>query len=52
MTKTTKKSSEALNQARRRWGRADVLSGNPTPTTNPQPAPKAPAATMKARRAA
>lgn len=40
-----------LEEARRRWGAAEILSGNPT--TNPQPpAPEAPAAAMTERKAA
>jgi hypothetical protein len=39
-----------LEEARRRWGTAAVLSGNPT--HNPQPAPEAPAAAEQVRRAA
>jgi hypothetical protein len=31
-----------LEEARKRWGTAEVLNGNPNP--NPQPAPDAPAA--------
>lgn len=44
------KSRPALEEARRRWGAAEVLSGNPT--HNPQPAPEAPAAVEQIRRAA
>jgi hypothetical protein len=46
---TTKKKPK-LDEARKRWGAADVLSGNPT--TNPHPAPEAPAAAEQVRRAA
>lgn len=46
---TTKKNAK-LEEARRRWGKARVYTGNPTPTTH-TPAPAAPAV-AQARRAA
>jgi hypothetical protein len=44
------KKQPKLEEARRRWGTAEILSGNPT--TNPQPAPEAPAAAQETKRAA
>lgn len=45
-TKTPK-----LEEARRRWGSAVILSGTPT-NHDPQPAPEAPAAAEQVRRTA
>lgn len=47
---TQQKHQPKLEEARRRWGAAEILSGNPT--TNPQPAPEAPAVAEQVRRAA
>lgn len=44
------KQAKAITEARRRWGRARVFTGNPTPKHH-TPAPAAPAA-VQARRAA
>lgn len=41
------KQAKAIEEARKRWGTAEVLTSNP----NPQPAPEAPAA-AEGRRAA
>ncbi len=41
-----KSSTPKLDEARRRWGTARVLTGTPTPTTH-TPAPAAPAVAMK-----
>lgn len=49
MTKRTGAQHPKLEEARRRWGSAEILSGNPNHT--PRPAPKAPAA-IQTRRAA
>ncbi len=49
MKQTTK--NPKLEEARRRWGRARVLSGHPTPKHH-SPTPTAPAVAAHARRAA
>jgi len=46
MESTTKRSTPKLEEARRRWGTARVLTGSPTPTTH-TPAPAAPAAAIQ-----
>lgn len=43
----TKRSTPKLDQARRIWGAAQILGGNPTPTTH-TPAPHAPAIARRA----
>lgn len=37
-----------LEEARRRWGRARVLKGNPTPNPQPKEPPTAPAVALAA----
>lgn len=49
MVRTNERPKPKLEEARRRWGSAEILSGNPNHT--PRPAPKAPAA-IQTRRAA
>jgi hypothetical protein len=43
--------AKAIEEARRRWGRARIYTGHPAPTQH-NPTPAAPAVAVQARRAA